>query len=72
LTSSALYFADEHGLSTLGLKLVAGRNFDAAEIAERSDMEGKPPAALIVSQALAAKLFPNGATVGDQSCANQR
>jgi putative ABC transport system permease protein len=56
----------------LGLKLVAGRNFDAAEIAERSDMEGKPPAALIVSQALAAKLFPNGATVGDQSCANQR
>jgi putative ABC transport system permease protein len=64
LTSSALYFADEHGLSTLGLKLVAGRNFDAAEIAERSDMEGKPPAALIVSQALAAKLFPNGDALG--------
>jgi putative ABC transport system permease protein len=64
LTSSALYFADEHGLSTLGLKLVAGRNFDAAEIAERSDMEGKPPAALIVSKALAAKLFPNGGALG--------
>ena len=64
VTSGALYFADEHGLLTLGLKLVAGRNFDTAEIAERSDMEGKPPAALIVSQALAAKLFPNEDALG--------
>lgn len=36
VTSGALYFADQHGLLTLGLKLVAGRNFDAAEIAERN------------------------------------
>ncbi len=64
VTSGALYFADEHGLSTLGLKLVAGRNFDPAEVVERSDLEGKPPAALIVSQALATKLFPNGDALG--------
>ena len=64
VTTGALYFADQHDLSTLGLKLVAGRNFDPAEIVERNDMEGKPPAALIVSQALAAKLFPNGDALG--------
>lgn len=64
VTSGALYFTDEHGLSTLGLKLVAGRNFDHGEITERNDMEGKAPAALIVSQALATKLFPNGDALG--------
>jgi putative ABC transport system permease protein len=64
VTNSALYFADEHGLSTLGLKLVAGRNFAPTEIVERNDMEGKPPAAIILSQALATKLFPNGDALG--------
>ena len=64
VTNSALYFADEHGLSTLGLKRVAGRNFDASEIVERNDLEGKPPAAIIVSQALATKLFPNADALG--------
>jgi putative ABC transport system permease protein len=64
VTNGALYFADEHGLSTLGLRLVAGRNFDSAEVVERNDLEGKPPAALIVSQALATKLFPNGDALG--------
>lgn len=64
VTSSALYFADEHGLPTLGLKLIAGRNFDAAEIADRNDLEGTPPAALIISQALATKLFPHGDALG--------
>jgi putative ABC transport system permease protein len=64
VATGALYFADEHALATLGLKLIAGRNFDAAEIADRSDMEAKPPSSLIVSQALATKVFPNGDALG--------
>lgn len=64
VTSGALYFADQHGLATLGLELIAGRNFDPAEVTERNDLEGQSPAALIISQALATKLFPNGDALG--------
>jgi putative ABC transport system permease protein len=64
LTNSALYFADERGLGTLGLKLVAGRNFEPAEITDRNDLEAKPATVVIVTQALAAKLFPNGDALG--------
>lgn len=64
LTNSALYFTDEHGIATLGLKLVAGRNFTAGEISDRNGLESKPPSATIISQALANKLFPQGDAVG--------
>ncbi len=64
VATGALYFADEHALATLGLKLISGRNFDAAEIADRNDMDAKPPGALIVSRALAMKIFPNGDALG--------
>jgi putative ABC transport system permease protein len=64
VTQSALYFSDEHGLATLGLKLIAGRNFNAEEIVDRNDLEGKPPSAVIVSQALASTLFPLGGALG--------
>jgi putative ABC transport system permease protein len=64
VTMGALYFSDEHGLQTLGLNLVAGRNFTAAEIADRTGLQAGPPSALIVSQALASKLFPRGDALG--------
>jgi putative ABC transport system permease protein len=64
VTVGALYFSDEHGLPALGLKLIAGRNFTAAEIADRTELTAEPPSALIVSQALATKLFPNGDALG--------
>jgi putative ABC transport system permease protein len=64
LTNSALYFSDEHGLGTLGLKLVAGRNFEPAEISDRNALESKPVSVVIVSKELAEKLFPNGDALG--------
>ncbi len=44
MTLSALYFTDEHGLQTLGLKLIAGRNFNSDEIVDKVGFtDFKPP-----------------------------
>jgi putative ABC transport system permease protein len=63
-----IYFGADRLLDSLGLKLIAGRNFDPAAI--------KPPAAdfeaslgdwaqeVIVTQAMAKKLFPDGTAIG--------
>jgi putative ABC transport system permease protein len=63
--SAALYFGDEHTLAGWGLKLIAGRNFNADEVVDKigyTDL--KPPAAAIVTKVLADKLFPNANAVG--------
>ena len=61
---TAHYIGDEHALHTMGLKLIAGRNFSADEIANRSDNDIPPPSGFIVTKTLAAKLFPNGEALG--------
>ncbi len=61
---TALYFADQHALNTLGLKLIAGRNFSADEVGELRDNEPVSPAVIIVSKALVEKLFPNQSALG--------
>ncbi|WP_019464534.1 ABC transporter permease [Dyella japonica] len=54
------YFADEHTLPTMGLRLVEGRNFRSDEIIE-ADPQGVPdPAVVIVSKALADQMYPDG------------
>jgi putative ABC transport system permease protein len=58
------YMGDEHALHTLGLKLIAGRNFSADEIANRTDNDVPRTSGYIVTKALAAKLFPNGDALG--------
>jgi putative ABC transport system permease protein len=62
---AALYFGDEHTVAALGLKLIAGRNFNADEVVDKvgyTDL--KPPAAIIITKALADKVFPDGNAVG--------
>jgi putative ABC transport system permease protein len=61
---TAHYMGDEHALHTMGLKLIAGRNFSADEIANRSDNDIPPPSGFIVTKTLATKLFPNGDAIG--------
>lgn len=62
--SSAIYFADEHGLNTLGVHLNAGRNFEAAEVRDFHLNELTPPAAAILTRDLASKLYPRGSALG--------
>jgi len=61
---AALYFGDEQTLRTLGLRLIAGRNFRAEEVVDRGVFDDPHPAGLIITQALARKLFPDGDVLG--------
>jgi putative ABC transport system permease protein len=62
---TALYFSDEHGLQAFGLKLVAGRNFNADEVTEKLGYtDYRPPSVVIITQALADKLFPGKSALG--------
>jgi putative ABC transport system permease protein len=64
IAHATLYFADEHTLSALGLRLIAGRNFNADEVGQYLADQNPHPAALIITQALAQQLFPGGSALG--------
>jgi len=61
---TANYMGDEHALNTMGLKLIAGRNFTAAEIETKRPPGDPPYSGLIVSRVLAEKVFPNENALG--------
>ncbi len=61
---SAFYFADDHALHTLGLRLIAGRNFESSEISRPPAGATPQPSALIVTRDLARKLFPGSPAIG--------
>ena len=58
------YFGDEQALDTLGVKLLAGRNFTASEILDRDGRTAPPATPIIVTRALAQRLFPGGDALG--------
>lgn len=61
---AALYYGDERLLPTLGLKLVAGRNFTAAEIDHHTIRSPRAAPVVIVTQSVADALFPRGDALG--------
>lgn len=63
---SVVYPVDEHGVNTLGVQLVAGRNFRAADVDDWSYSTALPASigGIIVTQALAKRLDPQGQVLG--------
>ncbi|HZX70314.1 MAG TPA: ABC transporter permease [Rhodanobacter sp.] len=59
---AAYYFGDQRLRHTLGLHLIAGRDFDASEIRHGRAKADAP--AIIVSKPVADALFPNGNALG--------
>jgi putative ABC transport system permease protein len=63
-TRSTYYYGDEQTLSTLGLHLVAGRAFNAGDVQHRAFRDEGVPASVIVTQAVADKMYPQHDAVG--------
>ena len=62
---AALYMVDEHALATYGAQLVAGRNFTAADVNEYGSQETMEPKVVMLTRAIADKLFPDGDALGN-------
>jgi putative ABC transport system permease protein len=58
------FMGDEHALAAFGLELVSGRNFRPDELREVSEEQREFPDVVMVSQALADELFPDGDALG--------
>ncbi|GLX83472.1 ABC transporter permease [Thalassotalea eurytherma] len=64
---TAVYMVNENGLDALGLELLAGENFVASDIRWRQNSESTWPDKVIVTKAMAERLFPDidyGQSVG--------
>ena len=61
---AAFYFGDEQMMNTMKVQLAAGRAFTSADIQHRGMRAADKPPIIIVTQALADKLFPSGNAVG--------
>jgi putative ABC transport system permease protein len=61
---TAYYFTDEQAFTALGLHIVAGRAFDAGDVQHQGARDQRDRPVVIVTQALADKLFPQGNAVG--------
>ncbi len=61
---TALYFVDAHALGVYGTKLIAGRNFTPDEVIDTDPKNVRSAPQIIVTKALADKLYPKGDALG--------
>jgi putative ABC transport system permease protein len=62
---TAIYAMDQHGVGTLGLRLIEGRNFRSDEIVAGHFNAGPMPGVAIISQALKQQLFGAQRALGE-------
>ncbi len=63
---TTFYLVDSEAINTFGFELVAGRNFKPEEITWTTFGDRVQPPVIIVTRALANKLFPDGDALGKQ------
>jgi putative ABC transport system permease protein len=68
---TAIYIVDDKGLEAFGAKLIAGRNFKPEEIADVTFGDNLRPSVIIVTKALADKMFPDGDALGKSVYLNE-
>ncbi|MBE1158848.1 ABC transporter permease [Dyella acidiphila] len=61
---TVFYYGDDQVLATLGVHLVAGRNFNAGDVTNKAFRDNSEPDVVIITKALADKLFPKGDALG--------
>ena len=71
LAQAALFWVGDQIVPTFGLHLIAGRNFTRADVRHIDPYAKTAPPLVIVSKALAAKLYPNGDAVGQPIWLNE-
>jgi putative ABC transport system permease protein len=62
--SAEEYFADEHGINTLNIRLVRGRWLTAADVEDLDERDTTIPVNVVVTQQLADFLFPRADALG--------
>ena len=58
------YEVDEHGINTLGVRLVEGRNFDPSIVRRLPDNSSAFVPEVIITRAFAKEMFPDGSAIG--------